>query len=389
MDVDRTDDDGSQVSRSISPSANERKGSDRPGTNSGSASRSTSDPSPNDSVGIHSPGSPFPLSGPRTQSSISVASLLRQPLPEGTRPYSQEPVLLTQKEARLVHHYSEHLGRWLDCTDATRQFTLGVPEKVKYCPVLCYAVLSFAARHRREDDIANAAYQRCIALLIDRLNGPNVSHDETLLCAIVILRFYEQLNGKLESQPEARQLTPVVPSTTGSDAAQHLAGSSAILRASQGNHYVDPSAPTLREAAFWVYVRQCLYTATINQRPPDLDFSLQLHPTPGSMQDSHPLARLRLETAWANQMTWNTALIANFCFENDLQEERKNRITRWQELWDLIQAWKRDRPAGFDSIWNGPAAEADKSCFPQMWFTADWHGEQRPNKPLNCADNSL
>jgi hypothetical protein len=104
---------------------------------------------------------------------------------------------LTQREARLVHYYSEYLGRWLDCTDATRQFTLGVPEKVKYCPVLCHAVLSFAARHRREDDIADAAYQRCIALLIDRLNEPNASHDETLLCAIVILRFYEQLNGKL------------------------------------------------------------------------------------------------------------------------------------------------------------------------------------------------
>ncbi|KAF3047682.1 hypothetical protein E8E12_011367 [Didymella heteroderae] len=240
----------------------------------------------------------------------------------------------------------------------TTEFSLGVPEKVKSCPVLCYAVLSFAARHRREDDIADAAYQRCIALLIDRLNEPNASHDETLLCAIVILRFYEQLN---------------VPSTTGSDAAQHLAGSSAILRASQGNHCVDPSAPTLREAAFWVYVRQCLYTATINQQPPDVDFSLQLHPTPGSMHDSHPLARLRLETAWTNQMTWNTALIVNFCFETDPLGERKNRSARWQELWDLVQAWKRDRPAGFDSIWDGPATEVDESCFPQIWFTADWH----------------
>jgi hypothetical protein len=169
----------------------------------------------------------------------------------------------------------------------------------------------------------------------------------------------------------------LVPSTTGSDAAQHLAGSSAILRASQGNHYVDPSAPTLREAAFWVYVRQCLYTATINQQPLDVDFSLRLHPTPGSMQDSHPLARLRLETAWANQMTWNTALIVNFCFETDPSGERNNRLARWQELWNLVQAWKRDRPAGFDSIWDGPAGEDDESSFPQTWFTADWHGKQK------------
>jgi hypothetical protein len=61
--------------------------------------------------------------------------------------------------------------------------------------------LSFAARHRREDAIAQAAYQRCIALLIDRLNEDTASHDETLLCAIVILRFYEQLNGKPSRSP--------------------------------------------------------------------------------------------------------------------------------------------------------------------------------------------
>lgn len=371
MKVDGTDDEVSEASRSASPRTNEEPRSDRPGVLSESASQSTSDRSPK---GIHSPTSPFLLSGPRSQSSVSVASLLRQPLPEGIRPYSHEATPLTQREARLIHHYSEHLGRWLDCTDATRQFTLGVPEKVKFCPVLCHAVLSFAARHNREDAVADAAYHRCIALLIERLNEPSASHDETLLCALVILRFYEQLNGGSHTSYEMPSLISAVPSTTGSDAGQHLAGSSAILRASQGNHYVDPSAPTLREAAFWVYVRQCLYTATINQQPPDIDFSLLLHPTPGSMQDSHPLARLRLETAWANQMTWNTALIVNFCFDADPPSERSNKLARWQELWDLVQAWSNERPEGFNAIWHGPASEVANSCFPEMWFTADWHG---------------
>jgi hypothetical protein len=117
-------------------------------------------------------------------------------LSEGSRVYSLQPIPVTHEEALLLHHYTEHLGRWLDCTDATRQFTLGVPEKVKHCPVLCHAVLSFAARHCRKDAAAEVAYQRCIALLIERLNEDTASHDETLLCAIVILRFYEQLNGK-------------------------------------------------------------------------------------------------------------------------------------------------------------------------------------------------
>jgi hypothetical protein len=311
-----------------------------------------------------SPRSPYAIAMSKsTTGGVSVASLLQshnpEGMPEGSRVYSPQPISLTHEEALLIHHYTEHLGRWLDCTDATRQFTLGVPEKVKHCPVLCHAVLSFAARHCKKDTTADLAYQRCIALLIERLNEDAASHDETLLCAIVILRFYEQLN---------------VPSNTGSDDEQHLAGCSAIIRSSQGHHYVDPSAPTLREAAFWVYVRQCLYNATINQQPPDIDFSLQLHPTPGSMRDSHPLARLRLETAWANQMTWNLACVVNFCFDGpDPQNDKTHKMRRWQELWDLVQEWTKDRPEGFNAIFEGPAG--DLGSFPEIWFTADWHGK--------------
>lgn len=198
MELDGTDDEASRASRSTSPRTNEVQDHRRAVAASDSTSRSTSDPSPNDSAGVHSPGSPFPLARPRLQSSISVASLLRQPAVErsaGTQAHPQNAVILTEGEARLLHHYTEHLGRWLDCTDATRQFTLGVPEKVKSYPVLCHSVLSFAARHRREDASAEASYQRCIASLIERLSEPNASHDETLLCSIVILRFFEQLTG--------------------------------------------------------------------------------------------------------------------------------------------------------------------------------------------------
>jgi hypothetical protein len=191
MDVDGSE--GSQVSRTISPGEHEARRDSRPESNSGGPSSAN----PSASSGQPSPDFPNTGSGSTTRSGgqVTVASLLRLELPRGTRHYSQLPIPLTHGEALLVHHYTEHLGRWLDCTDATRQFTLGVPQKVKQCPVLCHAVLCFAARHRRDDATAQAAYQRCIAVLIDRLNERTASHDETLLCAIVILRFYEQLSG--------------------------------------------------------------------------------------------------------------------------------------------------------------------------------------------------
>lgn len=267
----------------------------------------------------------------------------------------REPLHITRREAKLVHHYAEHLGRWLDGTDPARQFTLRVPVQVKFCPILLHSIVCFAARHCEDSATADEAYQRCIALLIERLNLDTATHDDDLLCAIVILRFFEQLN---------------VPSISGSDNEQHLAGSSAILRASQ-TRTVDPSAPTLREAAFWVYVRQCLYNATINQQPPNIDFSLQLDPSPASMHDSHPLAMLRLETAWANQMTWHCACVVNFCFDGHEPRELLSRTQKWQTLWDAVQRWEEDRPPSFNPIWSGKPS--DKSVFPEMWFTADWH----------------
>jgi hypothetical protein len=64
------------------------------------------------------------------------------------------------------------------------------------CPVLCNAILCFAARHRREDMTAEAAYQRCITLLIDHLNEDSASYDEMELIAVILLHFADQLNGK-------------------------------------------------------------------------------------------------------------------------------------------------------------------------------------------------
>lgn len=108
----------------------------------------------------------------------------------------QTPINLTHHEALLFHHYSVHLGHWLDCSDASRKFTLRIPEMAKNSPILCHAVLCFAARHRREDEIAEAAYQRCVTLLIECLNEDSATHDEMVLSSVIMLHFADQLNGR-------------------------------------------------------------------------------------------------------------------------------------------------------------------------------------------------
>jgi hypothetical protein len=138
--------------------------------------------------------------------------------------------------------------------------------------------------------------------------------------------------------------------------------------------FIDPSATSLRDAAFWVHVRQALYNSTISQEPLDIDFELELLPMPDLLVDTHPLAWLRRETAWANQILWITACVANFCFSGPkMTDSATTRAAAWQELWDKNQAWQKNRPKAFDPIGRGPAQ--DRRVFEEVWFTADWHGE--------------
>ncbi|KAI4930008.1 hypothetical protein J4E85_004630 [Alternaria conjuncta] len=72
-------------------------------------------------------------------------------------------------------------------------------------------------------------------------------------------------------------------------------------------------------------------------------------------------------------MTWNLACVVNFCFDGkEPQNEKAYKMRRWNELWDLVQTWMHGRPDGFNAIFEGPAG--DGGCFPEILFTADWHG---------------
>jgi hypothetical protein len=48
--------------------------------------------------------------------------------------------------------------------------------------------------------MAEQAYERCVELLIPFLSSETVADDDILLCTIVILRVFEQLNGKSERE---------------------------------------------------------------------------------------------------------------------------------------------------------------------------------------------
>jgi hypothetical protein len=48
-------------------------------------------------------------------------------------------------------------------------------------------------------------------------------------------------------------------------------------------------------------------------------------------------------------------------------------MRQYREQWNAIEQWENERPSSFSPIWAGPAGE--HSVFPEIWFTADWHGK--------------
>ena len=158
------------------------------------------------------------------------------------------------------------------------------------------------------------------------------------------------------------------------DQERHLAGFSALLKTSQGRQ-VDPSIPSISQAAFWVYVRQCLYNACVNQQPPNLDFDVVMLPPPSS---DGLVVDVKTETAWANTMIWISATVMHFCFGASLMmPDPLKRKREWEALSKSLESWDRSKPRTFEPIWFSEPAPGNSSPFPEIWFTADWHGMLR------------
>ena len=151
------------------------------------------------------------------------------------------------------------------------------------------------------------------------------------------------------------------------DRESHLTGCNALLRSSE-EPVIDPCATNLRQAAFWVYVRQCLYNACVFQMPPNVDTTLSLKPI--LLSDDY-LSELRSETGWANTITYLCAKVVHFSFTAEPYDPRQ-RFESWQRLAHDVEQWSNNRPTSFDPL--PCTAPAGDNLFPEIWFGADWHG---------------
>jgi hypothetical protein len=105
-----------------------------------------------------------------------------------------------------------------DTTDRDRHFTIVVPQRAMFSPVLLYAIYTASARHLTrlshrvnstqivefegfplpglDERTAIRYHNVCISYLVAISNDPAQSYNEDALTAATILRFYEQLDSE-------------------------------------------------------------------------------------------------------------------------------------------------------------------------------------------------
>jgi hypothetical protein len=262
----------------------------------------------------------------------------------------EEPKLLDVQEAFLLRHYVSTLGVALDVCDSQRHFSSVVPDLATRSPVLFNAALAASAHHLSRVSsydplVADMYHERCVELLIPLLDELCYVPDE-IVAATVLLRLYEQMSSAI----------------TGSDCARHLSGTSAFMNSES----TCATAGGIRQASFWIFLRQDIDVALSHQRP--LKLNLEAY---APQMDS---SLLWDDWAWANRMVWTTAEIVEFAFSTDKSQ------SRLQDLKQKTEDWYRQKPDSFR-----PLHVARGAVFPEIHYVRPWHGEH----PRNLTTRSL
>lgn len=263
----------------------------------------------------------------------------------------EEPKLLDTQEAFLLRHYITTFGESLDICDPQRHFSTVVPDLATRSPVLLNAALAASSHHlSRVTDynplVADMYHERCVELLIPMLGELSSLPDE-VIAATVLLRLYEQMSSAI----------------TGLDSERHLSGTGALMDSESSC----ATAGGIRQASFWIFLRQAIDVALDHQRP--LKFNLE------ACAEQMDLSVLWDDWTWANRMIWVTAEVVAYVFARD------NCQVRLAELRRKIDAWWEQKPDSFR-----PLHVARGAVFPEIYFVRPWHGECLRSISLTPSD---
>lgn len=239
-----------------------------------------------------------------------------------------------------MKYYIDYMCHWFDlCDTRGNHFGQELPRRAIESPTLLNAIFAVSSRHLsvigQFDEYASDRYhQDCLKHLRNiPINDPALMKDD-LLAATILLRTLEELD------------VPLV----GEDYQGHLLGIQIFMNAQ------DPSLPAsgLRQASFWIGLRQDIYMAFVNQRPlkTKLDHSfIDRSLTPAD------------DDTWAKRILINTAEIENFCFGDNEQP-----VSTYRRLKEYDESWLDSRPLSWLPLSYRAPDEACGEVFPEIWY---------------------
>ncbi|KAK6396062.1 hypothetical protein LTR65_010172 [Meristemomyces frigidus] len=265
-----------------------------------------------------------------------------------SRIYLDTPIWPLQKreEARLLRYYVENIARNFDLTDPFSHFRNIVPQRAATCPTLLNAIFALSARHlsrigQYDPLISNRYHQECLKHLIPMLDDTTAILDENLLASAIILRHLEEIEVPLSGQSP-------------SDQQSHLFGAHAFITAQERA----TMSGGLRQAAFWVGLRQEIYVAFVNQR------SIIPALTHCNIDRSLDAAA---DHVWACRMVVLCADVIRYCFGEGDQP-----VATYIFLTDAVEQWHTSTPLSFRPVYYHEAdAAGNGNVFPEKWFVDD------------------
>lgn len=262
-----------------------------------------------------------------------------------SRIYLETPVwpLRDKEEARLLRHFVERLARSFDLTDPQQHFRRVVPQRAAVCPPLLNAIFALSARHlsrigEYDHLISNKYIQECLKHLIPMLDDHSALLDENLLAATIILRHVEEFEVPVTGQHPDQQDS-------------HLLGAHAFITAQERATITGG----LRQAAFWVGLRQEIYVAFCNQR--------SIIPALEHCNIDRSLTAAS-DDIWACRMVVLCADIIRYCFG-----EHDHPQSTFTFLSDCAVQWFNSKPASFTPIYE--LASGESNVFPEMQYVGD------------------
>lgn len=132
----------------------------------------------------------------------------------------------------------------------------------------------------------------------------------------------------------------------------------------------DPLSGGLSEAAFWVGLRQEIYSAMMKHQSTQLNlehFSIDRSLGPTS------------DYGWSNRAIVHCADVLNCCFGDSGVS-----IMHWEELKQYGERWQESLPSSFTPIYYRAPDRARREAFPEIWYSLGCHSEFRIVGPRLC-----